>query len=47
MATRFVVTEECDADPRYKQAYLNAKKEDITIMHSPVACRAAQSAIRF
>ena len=22
--------------PRYKQAYLNAKKEDITIMHSPV-----------
>ena len=26
MATRFVVTEECDADPRYKQAYLNAKK---------------------
>ena len=36
MATRFVVTEECDADPRYKQAYLNAKKEDITIMHSPV-----------
>lgn len=36
MATRFVVTEECDAAPRYKQAYLNAKKEDITIMHSPV-----------
>ena len=30
MATRFVVTEECDADPRYKQAYLNAKKEDHT-----------------
>ncbi len=26
MATRFVVTEECDADPRYKQAYLNAKR---------------------
>ena len=36
MATRFVVTEECDADPRYKQAYLNARKEDITIMKSPV-----------
>ena len=36
MATRFVVTKECDADPRYKQAYLNAQKEDITIMHSPV-----------
>lgn len=36
MATRFVVTEECDADPRYKQAYLNARKEDITLMKSPV-----------
>ena len=36
MATRFVVTEECDADPRYKRAYLDAKKEDITLMHSPV-----------
>lgn len=36
MATRFVVTEECDADPRYKQAYLDARKDDITIMKSPV-----------
>lgn len=36
MATRFVVTEECDADPRYKQAYLDAKKEDIIIVKSPV-----------
>lgn len=36
MATRFVVTEECDADIRFKQAYINAKKEDITIVKSPV-----------
>ena len=32
VATRFVTTEECDADIRYKQAYLNAKKEDIVIV---------------
>lgn len=36
IATRFVVTEECDASPAYKQAYLNAKKEDIQIVISPV-----------
>lgn len=36
MATRFVCTDECDAAPAFKQAYLNAKKEDITIIHSPV-----------
>ena len=36
MATRFVVTEECDVDPRFKQAYLDAKKEDIAIVKSPV-----------
>ncbi|MBD5135232.1 MAG: nitronate monooxygenase [Lachnospiraceae bacterium] len=36
MATRFVVTEECDADILYKQAYLNAKAEDIDIVVSPV-----------
>ena len=36
MATRFVTTEECDADIRYKEAYLNAKKEDIVIVKSPV-----------
>lgn len=36
VATRFVTTEECDADIRYKQAYLNAKKEDIVIVKSPV-----------
>ena len=36
MATRFVVTEECDASPAFKQAYLDAKQEDIMIVKSPV-----------
>lgn len=36
MATRFVATEECDASLEFKQAYVNAKKEDITIVKSPV-----------
>lgn len=36
VATRFVTTEECDADVRYKQAYLNAEKEEIAIVKSPV-----------
>lgn len=36
IATRFVTTEECDADERYKMAYVNAAKEDIQIVKSPV-----------
>ncbi|MFA5207663.1 MAG: nitronate monooxygenase [Candidatus Paceibacterota bacterium] len=36
MATRFVATEECDADLKFKEAYLKAKEEDIVIIHSPV-----------
>lgn len=36
MGTRFVATHECDADIRFKQSYINAKKEDITIISSPV-----------
>ncbi len=36
MATRFVCTDECDAHPKFKQAYLDAKKEDIAIIKSPV-----------
>lgn len=36
MATRFVTTVECDASDAYKQAYLDAKKEDIMIIKSPV-----------
>ena len=36
MATRFVCTEECDVDRRFKQAYLDAKATDITVIKSPV-----------
>ncbi len=36
MATRFVATEECDADKRFKQEYVRCKKEDIGIIKSPV-----------
>ena len=36
MATRFVCTDECDVHENFKQAYLNAGKEDITIIKSPV-----------
>ncbi|MGN1147802.1 MAG: NAD(P)H-dependent flavin oxidoreductase [Lachnospiraceae bacterium] len=36
VATRFVTTEECDADEQYKMAYIKAKKEDIQIVKSPV-----------
>ena len=36
VATRFVTTYECDASEAYKQAYINAKKEDIVIVKSPV-----------
>ena len=35
-ATRFVTTEECDADIAYQEAYINAKEEDIVIVKSPV-----------
>ncbi len=36
MATRFVATHECDASDEFKKAYINAKKEDIKIINSPV-----------
>lgn len=36
LATRFVTTYECDAHPAYKQAYIDAKPEDIVIVKSPV-----------
>lgn len=36
VASRFVTTEECDADIRYKMTYIQAKKEDIQIIKSPV-----------
>lgn len=36
VGTRFVTTKECDAPDRYKEAYIQAKKEDIVIVKSPV-----------
>lgn len=36
VGTRFVTTEECDAPDSYKQAYIDAKQEDIVITKSPV-----------
>ena len=36
VASRFVTTEECDADDRYKESYLRATKEDIVLVKSPV-----------
>lgn len=36
IASRFVVTKECDADEKYKLAYIHAKSEDIKIVMSPV-----------
>lgn len=36
IASRFVLSKECDVSDKYKQAYLNAKKEDIVLTSSPV-----------
>lgn len=36
MATRFVCTEECDVDMKFKQSYLDAGPDDIAIIKSPV-----------
>lgn len=36
VATPFVTTEECDAALKFKQAYVNARNEDIEIVVSPV-----------
>ncbi|MBT3232544.1 MAG: nitronate monooxygenase [Calditrichaeota bacterium] len=36
MGTRFVCTEECSVSSEFKQAYLDAKEEDIIIVKSPV-----------
>jgi len=36
MGTRFVCTEECDVSREFKQAYLDAKEEDMVIIKSPV-----------
>lgn len=36
VASRFVTTVECDAHENYKMSYINASKEDIQIVKSPV-----------
>jgi len=36
MGTRFVATHECDADPAFKEAFIKARKEDVTVIKSPV-----------
>lgn len=36
MGTRFVATDECDADERFKEAYVRCREEDIGLIHSPV-----------
>lgn len=36
MATRFVCTDECDVHENFKKAYINAQKEDLCIIQSPV-----------
>merc|ERR1711879_19073 len=36
MATKFVTTTECDASTAFKQTYIDAKKEDIVYIKSPV-----------
>jgi nitronate monooxygenase len=36
MGTRFVATHECDADDTFKQTYIDAEKDDMVIIKSPV-----------
>jgi len=36
IASRFVTTHECDADDKFKQSYIDAKKNDVEIIQSPV-----------
>jgi nitronate monooxygenase len=36
MGTRFVATHECDADQAFKDAFVRARREDITVIKSPV-----------
>lgn len=36
IGTRFVATEECDAHPSYKQAFVDAGEGDVAIIKSPV-----------
>jgi nitronate monooxygenase len=40
LGTRFVTTEECDVDAYYKKLLCNTKKEEITVVDSPVGMAA-------
>ncbi len=47
MATRFVATDECDASIEFKEAYVKCKKEDLTIIDSPVGLQGRAIQNRF
>lgn len=36
LGTRFIITEECDVDPRFKELLLRTEPDDITLIDSPV-----------
>jgi len=36
LGTRFVATDECDADDRFKEAYIQSRAKDVMIIQSPV-----------
>jgi nitronate monooxygenase len=36
MSSRFVPTDECDADIKFKETYINANEDDVEIIQSPV-----------
>lgn len=36
LGTRFIATHECDASPEFKQAFIDAKEEDLMLIQSPV-----------
>ena len=47
MGTRFVATEECDANQRFKDSYVNATSDDIVIIKSPVGMPGRALASKF
>ena len=44
LATRFIATWECDASQGYKDVLLEAREEDLAIIHSPVGMPGARCA---
>lgn len=47
VGTKFVATEECDAAPAFKQAYLRSRKEDVQLIESLSAWQHAPFGILF